>query len=40
MAQLDINAKWQAEMADFFVALDGKAPDEGFLRLKEVFYLA
>ena len=40
MAQLEINAKWQAEMADFFVAFDGKAPDEGFLRLKEVFYLA
>ncbi len=40
MAATDVNARWQAEMGQFFVELDGKAPDEGFLRLKEVFYLA
>ena len=40
MAKTDVNARWQAEMGQFFVELDGKAPDEGFLRLKEVFYLA
>jgi len=40
MAVREINAKWQADMAPFFEALDGQAPDEGFLRLQEIFYLA
>jgi L-rhamnose mutarotase len=40
MASREINAKWQADMAPFFEALDGQAPDEGFLRLQEIFYLA
>jgi len=40
MAAREINAKWQADMAPFFEALDGQAPDEGFLRLQEIFYLA
>jgi len=39
MAKTEVNARWQAEMSEFFVALDGKNPDEGFLRLEEVFYL-
>jgi L-rhamnose mutarotase len=39
MAARDINEKWQKDMAPFFVALDGKRPDEGFLQLEEVFYL-
>ena len=39
MEKKEINAKWQADMAPFFVALDGKRPDEGFLQLEEVFYL-
>jgi L-rhamnose mutarotase len=39
MASREINEKWQAEMAPFFVALEGKRPDEGFLQLEEVFYL-
>ena len=38
MARTEVNARWQAEMADFFVDLDG-APDEGFLELTEVFHL-
>jgi len=38
MAATDVNARWQAEMGDFFVALDG-APDTGFLQLTEVFNL-
>jgi len=38
MAATDVNARWQSEMGDFFVDLDG-APDEGFLRLQEVFNL-
>jgi L-rhamnose mutarotase len=40
MAAREINTKWQADMAPFFEALDGQAPDEGFLRLQEIFYLA
>ena len=31
-------APWEAEMADFFVALDGR-PDQGAPRLAEVFHL-
>lgn len=38
MAATEVNARWQAEMAPFFVALDG-APDEGFVQLTEVFHL-
>lgn len=33
-----VNARWQAEMADFFVDLD-VPPDEGFVRLTEIFNL-
>lgn len=39
MAAREVNERWQADMAPFFVALEGKRPDEGFLRLEEVFYL-
>ena len=39
MASREINEKWQADMAPFFAALEGKRPDEGFLQLEEVFYL-
>ena len=38
MARAEVNARWQAEMGDFFVALDG-APDTGFLQLTEIFNL-
>ena len=38
MAETEVNARWQAEMAPFFADLDG-APDEGFVRLDEVFNL-
>ena len=38
MAETDVNARWQAEMSEFFVELDGR-PDEGFLQLEEVFNL-
>lgn len=38
MAATEVNARWQAEMAEFFIDLDG-APDEGFLQLTEVFHL-
>ena len=39
MEKKEINAKLQEEMAEFFVALEGKRPDEGFLELEEVFHL-
>ena len=39
MAELEVNTRWQAEMAPFFVHLDGRAPDEGFELLTEVFHL-
>lgn len=38
MARTEVNARWQAEMAPFFLHLDG-APDEGFVVLREVFHL-
>ncbi len=38
MAATDVNRRWQAEMAEFFVA-DGP-PDQSFVRLKEIFPLA
>lgn len=38
MARTAINARWQAEMSEFFEDLEG-APDEGFLELTEVFHL-
>jgi L-rhamnose mutarotase len=39
MEETDVNARWQAEMAEFFEELDGQAPDQGFLVLEEVFHL-
>ena len=39
MAAREVNARWQADMAPFFIALDGKRPDEGFLQLEDIFYL-
>jgi L-rhamnose mutarotase len=39
MAAREINARWQEEMKSFFVALEGRRPDESFIRLEEVFHL-
>jgi L-rhamnose mutarotase len=39
LAANPVNARWQAEMAPFFEALDGQRPDEGLLQLEEVFHL-
>lgn len=39
MAATEVNARWQAEMGELFVDLEGLAPDEGFLVLEEVFHL-
>jgi L-rhamnose mutarotase len=40
MAATDVNARWQAEMAEFFESLDGRRPDDAFQTLREVFHLA
>ncbi|KUL64446.1 L-rhamnose mutarotase [Streptomyces violaceusniger] len=40
MAATEVNARWQAEMAPFFEALDGARPDEAMKPLTEVFHLA
>ena len=39
MATQDVNSRWQAEMACFFEDLEGRRPDEGMLRLEEIFHL-
>jgi L-rhamnose mutarotase len=39
MQATEVNARWQAEMAEFFEELDGVPPDQGFLVLEEVFHL-
>ena len=36
MAALDVNTRWQAQMAPFFT---GGSPDDGFPLLTEVFHL-
>jgi len=40
MAGREVNLRWQRDMAPFFVNLEGRRPDEGFLRLEEIFHLA
>jgi L-rhamnose mutarotase len=37
MAKTEVNARWQAEMSEFFIT-DGP-PDESFTRIAEVFHL-
>ena len=37
MAKREVNLRWQRDMAPFFENLEGRRPDEGFLRLEEVF---
>ncbi len=39
MAAQEVNARWQREMAPFFEDLDGRRPDEGLMRLEEIFHL-
>lgn len=39
MQEHPVNARWQAEMAPLFEALDGRAADECMLPLEEVFHL-
>jgi L-rhamnose mutarotase len=39
MAATEVNARWQAEMAEFFEDLGEQAPDTGFVVLDEIFNL-
>jgi L-rhamnose mutarotase len=39
MEETDVNARWQASMAEFFELPDGERPDTGLERLEEVFHL-
>lgn len=39
MAARDVNARWQKEMAEFFVQPEGLLPDEAMSPLEEVFHL-
>ena len=39
MASSDVNARWQADMARFFVGLDGRPADTGLRLVPEVFHL-
>jgi L-rhamnose mutarotase len=40
MEATEVNARWQASMAEFFELPGGERPDTGFVRLEEVFHLA
>ena len=39
MAGTEVNGRWQAEMAEFFVGIDGRPPDASMTLLTEVFHL-
>ena len=39
MAATEVNARWQAQMTEFFQGIDGRPPDESFLLLPEIFHL-
>jgi L-rhamnose mutarotase len=39
MEATGVNARWQAEMAEFFELPGGERPDAGLTRLPEVFHL-
>jgi L-rhamnose mutarotase len=39
LAATGVNTRWQAEMARYFVGLEGRGPDESFLLLDEIFNL-
>jgi len=40
MAEKDVNSRWQAEMKEYFEALDGHQPDEVIVPLEQVFFMA
>jgi len=40
MEETEVNARWQAEMAEFFELPHGARPDTSFERVAEIFHLA
>ena len=39
MARTEVNARWQADMQQYFTGLDGRGPDESFELIPEIFHL-
>jgi L-rhamnose mutarotase len=39
MARTEVNARWQAAMAEFFPSLGEARPDQGMVVLDQVFHL-
>ncbi len=39
MLEMEVNTRWQAEMREFFVGLEGAGADERMRPLEEVFHL-
>jgi L-rhamnose mutarotase len=39
MEETDVNARWQAEMGEFFVLEEGARPDSSMQPIEEVFHL-
>src|SRR5712664_221741 len=39
MAKREVNARWQRDMTDFFVPVDGAMPDRAMAPLEEVFHV-
>jgi L-rhamnose mutarotase len=39
MDETEVNARWQAEMAELFELPGGERPDTGLQRLQEIFHL-
>jgi L-rhamnose mutarotase len=39
MERTEVNARWQAEMAPFFILQEGARPDTAGDRLEEIFHL-
>jgi L-rhamnose mutarotase len=39
MARLEVNARWQSQMADFFLQPDGLLPDQSIVSLEEIFHV-
>jgi L-rhamnose mutarotase len=39
MGRLEVNSRWQAEMAPFFQAMEGSQPDRSMRPLEEIFHI-
>ena len=39
IARMEVNQRWQTQMADFFVENDGLLPDQSIVSLEEIFHL-